>query len=107
MNIAEVAGAVGAAASVASFTPQAWRIIRARSTQGLSGGMYALTVLAFASWSLFGFLKGEWALVITNVICLGFALFILVMVLLPRAKTAEVAQALDPLDTDASTEDQR
>lgn len=91
-----VAGTIGACASVASFTPQAWKIIRARSTSGLSLGMFALTSLAFAAWTTFGLLKMEWALIIPNAICLCFALFILVMIALPGRKTQEVAEALDP-----------
>ncbi|MCG6119740.1 MAG: SemiSWEET family transporter [Blastomonas sp.] len=91
-----VAGTIGAAASVASFTPQAWKIIRSRSTEGLSLGMFALTCLAFASWTTFGLLKGEWTLIIPNTICLGFALFILAMIALPERKTREVAETLDP-----------
>ena len=82
-----VVGTVGACASVASFTPQAWKIIRDRSTEGLSLGMFALTSLAFLAWTTFGLLKGEWALIIPNAICLCFALFILGMIALPRRKT--------------------
>jgi MtN3 and saliva related transmembrane protein len=91
-----VVGTVGACASVASFTPQAWKIIRERSTKGLSLAMFALTALAFAAWTTFGVLKGEWTLVIPNAICLCFALFILGMIALPQRKTEELAEALDP-----------
>lgn len=98
MNIdwVTVTGMVGACASVASFTPQAWKIIRERSTKGLSLGMFALTSLAFAAWTTFGLLKSEWALIVPNAICLCFALFILVMIALPGRETQKVADALDP-----------
>lgn len=91
-----IVGTVGACASVASFTPQAWKIIRERSTKGLSLAMFALTCLSFASWTTFGVLQGEWTLIIPNAICLAFALFIFAMIALPARKTAEVAEALDP-----------
>lgn len=91
-----IIGTVGATASVASFTPQAWKIIRERSTEGLSLGMFALTCLAFAAWTTFGVLKGEWTLVVPNAICLVFALFIFGMIALPERKTEEVAETLDP-----------
>lgn len=96
MDWISVAGTIGAVASVASFTPQAWKIIRDRSTKGLSLSMFALTCLAFAAWTTFGVLKGEWALIIPNTICLGFALFILGMIALPERKTEEVAETIDP-----------
>lgn len=92
-----VVGTTGAMASVASFTPQAWKIIHSRSTEGLSLGMFALTCLAFASWTTFGLLKSEWTLVIPNAICLCFALFIFAMIALPDRKTREVAETLDPV----------
>jgi MtN3 and saliva related transmembrane protein len=91
-----VTGTIGATASVASFTPQAWKIIRDRSTGGLSLRMFALTCLAFAAWTTFGVLKSEWTLIIPNAICLCFALFILAMIALPQRKTEEVAETLDP-----------
>ncbi len=96
MQATDIIAAVGAIASVASFTPQAWRIIRARKTEGLSAMMFTLTVLAFACWMTFGLMTGTLALAIANAICLLFALFILVMILLPERKTAEVAEKLDP-----------
>lgn len=96
MQPVDVIGALGAIASVASFAPQAWKIIRERRTQGLSAGMFALTVTAFACWTTFGLLKREPALVVPNAICLCLAAFILVMILLPARKTREVAEALDP-----------
>jgi MtN3 and saliva related transmembrane protein len=94
---ATVVGTIGAIASVASFTPQAWKIIRERKTEGLSLGMYALTTLAFVSWTTFGLLKSEWTLIVPNAICLGLAAFILVMIALPARKTQKVAKRLDPL----------
>lgn len=96
MDIVTIIGTVGAAASVASFTPQAWKTIRDRSTDGLSAGMYGLTVLAFAMWLTFGIMKGEWTLIIPNALCLMLALFIFGMILMPPQKTAEVAEKLDP-----------
>lgn len=91
-----VVGTIGACASVASFTPQAWKIIRQRSTEGLSLAMFALTCIAFSAWTTFGVLKGEWTLIVPNAICLIFALFILAMIALPARRTREVAEALDP-----------
>lgn len=96
MEPADIVGALGAAASVASFAPQAWKIIRERRTEGLSAGMFALTVAAFALWTTFGLLRSEWTLVIPNALCLALATFILVMIAMPNRKTREVAKALDP-----------
>lgn len=91
-----IAGTIGACASVASFTPQAWKIIRERSTEGLSPGMFSLTCIAFAAWTTFGLLQGEWTLIIPNAICLCFALFILGMIVLPQRDVEKVADTIDP-----------
>jgi MtN3 and saliva related transmembrane protein len=96
MDWATIVGTVGATASVASFTPQAWKIIRERRTEGLSLGMFALTTLAFLSWTTFGILRGEWTLIVPNAICLLLAAFILWMIALPPGKTRKVAKQLDP-----------
>lgn len=50
MNLVTILGYLAAAASMASFAPQAWKIIRSRRTKDISVGMYLLTVSAFALW---------------------------------------------------------
>ena len=96
METVTIVGSLAAIASVSSFAPQAWRIIRTRSTEGLSGGMYALTVAAFALWLTFGILKTEWAIILPNALCLMLSAFILSMIVMPQAKTVAVAEVLDP-----------
>jgi MtN3 and saliva related transmembrane protein len=96
MDIVTIVGTIGALASVGSFAPQAWKTIRARNTDGLSALMYGLTCLSFASWSLFGILKGEWTMIIPNLLCLALASFLFVLILLPPQRTAEVAERVDP-----------
>lgn len=95
MDTVEVIGGLAAVCSVASFSPQAWRIIRTRSTKGLSPAMYVLTVAAFALWLAFGVMKGEWAIMVPNALCLGFGVFILVLILLPQRAVEKVADKLD------------
>lgn len=95
MDTATGIGALAAVCSVTSFTPQAWRIIKARRTEGLSAAMYALTAVGFALWISFGVLKGEWAIIIPNAICLALSGFILVLILLPQKQTEAVTEALD------------
>jgi MtN3 and saliva related transmembrane protein len=99
MDIAAWVGGIAAAASVSSFAPQAWRIIKDRRTDGLSAAMYMLTCFGFALWTVFGVLKGEWAIIVPNSICLALAGFILLLILLPDRKTAAVAEALDITDS--------
>jgi MtN3 and saliva related transmembrane protein len=89
-------GLLAGICSTVSFVPQAWKIIRTRDTQGLSIGMYALTVAGFSLWTAYGMMLGQWPLVASNGICLALSLFILAMQLLPAAARHKVADRLDP-----------
>ncbi len=91
MSTAIVVSSLAAAASVASFVPQAWKIIRSRKTKDISVGMYILTVTAFGLWLAFGVMERQWPLVASNGICLALSLFILVMTLLPKRAKDRVA----------------
>ena len=96
MEIVSVVGGLAAAASTASFTPQAWKIIKTRETEGISVGMYGITVVGFALWFAYGLMLGQWPLIVINSICLLLSAFILIMkILSPHGKDA-VADALDP-----------
>jgi MtN3 and saliva related transmembrane protein len=92
ISITGVLGTLAALASTASFTPQAWRIIRTADTQAISTGMYVITVAGFALWTAYGVRLGQWPLVASNTICLGLSAFILMMKLLPRAQKKAVSE---------------
>lgn len=83
MNYALIIGAIASLCSMTSFGPQAWKIIRTRDTSSISARMYVLTVTGFAFWTVYGFLIGEWPIIVTNTVCLLLSAFILAMKLLP------------------------
>jgi MtN3 and saliva related transmembrane protein len=89
-------GTLAAVFSAVSFAPQAWQIIRTRETHGISVGMYVITVVGFILWIIYGWLLSQWPIVLSNVICLGLAGFILTMKLLPHRQKEAVAATLDP-----------
>lgn len=92
--IATALGYAAAILSTASFAPQAWKVIRSRTTRDISLGMYVLTVAAFALWLAFGIIKREWPLVLSNGICLILSGFILVMKVLPPSGRKGIADSL-------------
>jgi MtN3 and saliva related transmembrane protein len=94
MKLVMLLGYLAALASMASFVPQAWKIIRSRQTKGISSGMYLLTVSAFGLWLVYGVLLKQWPLVVSNAVCFGLSAFILVMTLLPQARKDKVAATL-------------
>jgi MtN3 and saliva related transmembrane protein len=95
-DVQTLLGAAATGASITSFTPQAWKIIKTRDTSSISTGMYVLTVTGFALWLGYGVVSGQWPVMVTNAICLLLATFILVMKLLPSGKKNAVADAIDP-----------
>lgn len=76
MDTALLVGYLASVCSVTSFVPQVWKVVRTGDTAAISARMYWLTVVGFALWSAFGFLRGEWPIILTNSICfcLGFIL---------------------------------
>ena len=61
-----------------SFVPQVWKVVKTGDTAAISSRMYALTVTGFALWTAFGILRGEWPIILTNVICFCLSSFILI-----------------------------
>lgn len=92
----QIVGILAAIASTVSFLPQAWKIISTRDVEGLSRRMYTLTVFGFSLWMIYGIGKSDWALIVPNAICLTLTLFILAMIILPKAKRETVADAVQP-----------
>ncbi len=96
MDITALVGSLATLASVVSFLPQAWKIIRTRDTTAISTRMYAVTVVGFSLWLTYGLLLERWPLIATNGLCLLLSAFILAMKLLPQHRKDAVADALDP-----------
>ena len=69
MDHALVIGYLASICSMTSFVPQAWKIVRTGDTAAISRRMYAVTVAGFALWSVFGVLRMEWPIILTNTVC--------------------------------------
>lgn len=82
-------GVAAAACSMASFIPQALKIIRERDASSVSLRMYVVTVAGFALWTGYGVLLHSWPLVGSNLVCLALAGFILALKLRLRNTSAE------------------
>lgn len=78
METVLVVGYLASACSVTSFVPQVWKVLKTGDTAAISTRMYALTVTGFALWSVFGMLRLEWPIILTNSICFILSGFILI-----------------------------
>ncbi len=70
-------GYVAATLTTLSFVPQAWHTFSTRNVSGISLGMYSAFTLGVALWLAYGWLIGEWPIVIANAVTLGLAATIL------------------------------
>ena len=94
MDAVTVVSLFAATLSMVSYVPQAWSIIRSRSTDGISLKMYLITVAGFITWLIYGVLMRQPAIIVQNVICLALSSFILTMKLLPQRQKQEVADKI-------------
>jgi MtN3 and saliva related transmembrane protein len=96
MDFALIVGYLASVCSMTSFVPQALKIVRTGDTAAISKRMYAVTVIGFALWSVFGVMRMEWPIILTNTVCFCLSAFILVMKVLPRRRREKVAAKIDP-----------
>ncbi len=96
MDLTAFIGSAATCASVASFVPQAIKIVKTRDTSGISTKMYVLTVAGFALWTVYGLMLPAYPLIVANGLCLMLSAFILAMRLLPQAWKDQVADEADP-----------
>jgi len=94
--IVDAIGTCAAIASISSFAPQAWRIIKTRETDDLSLPTWIFTVVGFALWIAYGVMLRSIPLAVENIVCFGFAVFILSMKILPQRHVHKIADVLDP-----------
>ena len=72
-------GVLAALCSMASFIPQAVKLIRERDAGSISLRMYLITTVGFGLWSAYGQLLHSWPLMISNLISLCLSGLILVL----------------------------
>jgi MtN3 and saliva related transmembrane protein len=69
-------GVAAAVCSMASFAPQALKIVHDRDASSVSLRMYLVTTSGFILWVFYGILMQSWPLVASNLVCLLLALLI-------------------------------
>jgi len=78
----QILGYVGGMLIIISFIPQLAIIIKNKSSHNVSFGMYIISLIAQILWLIYGILKNDIAIILTNVgtliitvLILNFALF--------------------------------
>lgn len=77
--IANSFGAIAGACSMLSFVPQIAKILRERDASAISLRMYAVTIVGFVCWTIFGLLTNSLPVAIANGVCLVLVCTIFVL----------------------------
>jgi len=72
-----VIGSVAGMSTTGAFLPQVIRTWRTRSTEDISLGMFLLTAFGLFLWLVYGIARGDWPLIVTDVVSLILAVTIL------------------------------
>ena len=77
MNGTELVGYAAATLTTVAFVPQALKALKEHDTHSLSLGMYVIFTAGVALWGLYGWLLGDRAIVVANLITGALSLAIL------------------------------
>lgn len=75
---AEYISLIAATLTTISFLPQAVKVLKEGDTHSLSLGMYSLFTVGVALWGLYGWMRGDWAIIIANAITGALCVAILI-----------------------------
>jgi MtN3 and saliva related transmembrane protein len=75
----ELVGFAAATLTTVAFVPQAWKIWKTRSADGVSLRMYLIFTLGVVLWLVYGVELGSRPMIVANIVTLALAIFILYM----------------------------
>ncbi|QKJ65529.1 SemiSWEET transporter [Deefgea piscis] len=79
MNVLSLIGMSAALCTTIAFVPQVWQVWRSRSAKDISLGMYLIFVTGVSLWLVYGFMLGDWPLILANSVTLLLAGAVLLM----------------------------
>ncbi len=72
-------GVIAGLCSMLSFVPQIVKIVRERDASSISLRMYAVTIVGFICWTIYGALSAAWPITLANAVCLALVITIFVL----------------------------
>lgn len=79
MTALDLLGYLAATLTTLSFVPQALLTLRTRNVAGISLAMYSAFTAGVALWLVYGWMLGQWPIIVANALTLTLAVIILVM----------------------------
>ena len=71
-------GTIAGILTTLSFVPQVIKVLQTKDTKAISLGMYLMSVIGIFLWKVHGYVMGDMALLIANLITFCLALVILI-----------------------------
>lgn len=94
MEVSSIIGVLAAIFTTIANIPQAYKIIKEKSSQGVSAKTYLVLLAGTSLWTVYGILKTDWPLIITNSISSLLSIIILILYKIPDRKIKKVNKAL-------------
>lgn len=88
METTTLIGLVAACSTTAAFIPQVAHIIKTRSVEGISLGMYTIFTLGVALWLVYGIIIGDLPMLLANLVTLVLSGTVLTLTISSRVRAA-------------------
>lgn len=79
MTHIDIIGSLAATLTTIAFIPQVHKVLVYKDTHSLSLGMYLIFTTGVLLWGTYGYLRGDWLIIVANTITAVLCLAILIM----------------------------
>jgi MtN3 and saliva related transmembrane protein len=90
MNFITIIGFCAALFTTISNIPQAIKIIRTKETKGVSATSYLALLIGLVLWVIYGILRDDWPIMVSNGISATICAIVLVLKLISKEKLEEI-----------------
>ncbi|WP_343624575.1 SemiSWEET transporter [Flavobacterium lindanitolerans] len=94
METITIIGTLAAIFTTIANIPQAYKIIKDKTSKGVSAGTYLVLLIGTSLWTAYGILKSDLPLIITNSISSLLSIVILILHQIPDRKIKKVNKVL-------------
>lgn len=92
MEFITILGFTAALATTVCNIPQALKIIRTKETKGVSTITYSMLLLGLVLWVIYGFLREDWPIIVSNGISGLICAMVLFLKLMPKKVLNDIHQ---------------
>jgi len=98
METTTIIGITAAILTTIANLPQVYKIIKERSTKGVSATMYFILLAGVAGWVIYGVLREDWPMIIANSISTLLCIIILTLHFTSQKNVDKVHEKVLPED---------